>query len=181
MQRFTIDKVKHKLRAELDRRIVTSANLIKLNRAQAIEKTLQRFEGWATSIPIGGTKIAEKRTIKGNVATSLKQLPFEERRVIIDQGHKFVSNLNEILAHDGGAIAAVWHSHWRQKNYNYREDHKERDELIYAVRDSWAIKQGLMNKGPNGYTDDITKPGEEVFAGVFILGCTTFAVCRKTC
>jgi hypothetical protein len=40
--RFTIQRITPRLRAEFDRRILASANLIKLNRQQAIDKTLQR-------------------------------------------------------------------------------------------------------------------------------------------
>jgi len=163
VSRYTLEKIKPALRAELDRRIVASAQLIKLNREAAIQKTLQRFSGWATSIPIGGSEVVDKVDTKDDIKKSLKQLPFEERRVIIDQSHKLVSSLSEIVAHDGGAIAGEWHSHWKQLNYNYRRDHKERDRKVYAVRGNWAIEQGLMKVGPAGYTDEITTPGEEVF------------------
>lgn len=161
--RFTIDKVRPQLRAELDRRILASANLIKLNRAEAIEKTLRRFSGWATSVPVGGSGAVDRRDVKDNIRKSLTQLPFEERRVLIDQGHKFTSALNETIATGGGAIACVWRSRWRQAGYDYREDHKERDGLVYAIRGNWAIERGLMKLSPNGYVDQITKPGEEVF------------------
>jgi hypothetical protein len=163
VSRFTIEWLKPKLRNELDRRILTSANLIKLNREQAVAKTLQRFSGWATSIPAGGSRVVEKNETKENIQKSLKSLPFEERRVIIDQGHKLSAAINDIIAKDNGAIAAEWHSNWRQSNYNYREDHRERDQKVYAIRDNWALKSGLMKKGPNGYTDEITEPGEEVY------------------
>lgn len=161
--RFTLERVKPRLRAELDRRLMASRELIKLNRAAAIEKTTQRFSGWATSIPAGGTDAADKVEVKATVRKALAQLPFEERRVAVDQGHKFVANLNNILAVDGGALAAEWHSHWRQANYNYRRDHKERDEHIYVIRGNWALAKGLMKMDGHGYTDEITAPGEEVF------------------
>ena len=160
--RFTLDKVKPALRGELDKRILASANLIRLNREKAIEDTLRRFEGWSTSIPKGGSKVVDKNDEKANVSKALKQLPFVERRVIIDQGHKFTASLNQILAEDGGAIAAEWHSNFRQINYNFREDHKERDRKVYAIRDSWAHKAGYINKG-DGYTDEMTQPAEEPF------------------
>ena len=164
--RFTLEKVKPKLRGELDRRILANANLIKLNREKAIEDTLRRFEGWSTSIPAGGSKVVDKNEEKANVTKALKQLPFVERRVIIDQAHKFTSSLNQVLATDGGAIAAVWRSNFRQLNYNYREDHKERDSRVYAIRGSWAMEKGLMNKGA-GYTDEMTQPAEEPFCRCF--------------
>ena len=162
VSRYDIDKLKPKLRAELDRRIMASANLIQYNREEAISNTLRRFEGWATSIPKGGSKVVDKVKQKQVIKKSLGKMGFEQRRVIIDQTHKLVSNINDIVAVDNGAIAAEWHSHWRQPNYNYRKDHKERDQNIYVVRGNWASEKGLI-KSVNGYTDQITSPGEEVY------------------
>lgn len=162
ISRFTLERLKPSLRAELDRRIVASASLIRLNRSKSIEQTIQRFAGWATSIPIGGSGVVDKIAIKTEVRKPLSQLPYEERRVLIDQGHKLAASINDIVAEGGNAIAAEWFSHWRQKNYRFRKDHKERDGKFYAIRGSWAIEKGLLNKG-EGYTDEITKPGEEIF------------------
>ena len=162
VSRFTLEKVAPKLRGELDRRIMASAQLIKLNRAQQIEDTLRRFSGWATSIPAGGTDVSMRREVKDQIRKPLASLPFKERRVIVDQSHKFTANLNNILATDGGAIALIWHSHWRELNYNYRKDHKERDEHIYLLRDSWAHEAGFVKPGDAGYYDQITAVGEEV-------------------
>lgn len=161
--RYTLDKVRPALRADLDRRLMASADLIRRNRAEAVEKTLHRFSGWATSIPVGGSDAVERVETKAAIRKSLAQLPFAERRVIIDQGHKLAASINETVARGGGALAAVWHSRWRQPGYNYRVDHKERDEHVYALRDNWALEAGLMKAGPDGYLDDITKPGEEPF------------------
>lgn len=163
VQRFTIEKVKPILRPELDRRIAASADLIKLNRQASIEKTMQRFSGWATSVPPGGTETTDKVETKKEIRKALASLPFEERRVLVDQGHKFVANLSNIIATDTGAIAAIWQSHWRQKGYNYRKDHKERDGKVYLIRGSWAQDKGFVKPGLAGYLDAITQPGEEVF------------------
>jgi hypothetical protein len=162
ISRFTVDRLKPKMRAELDRRIAMSANLIKLNREKMIGETLQRFSGWASSVPPGGSKAIDKRGESEHIRKSLKSLPFAERRVAIDQGHKLVSDINNIIAIEAGAIAAEWHSRWRQPHYHYREDHKERDGKVWAIRGNWAIEKGLMKPGPEGYTDEITKPNEEI-------------------
>lgn len=163
VKRFTLDRVAPRLRAELDRRIMASAQLIKLNRQNAIDTTLRRFSGWATSIPAGGSKSVEKVETKTEIRKALTQLPFDERRVIIDQNHKLVATINDVVAQAGGAIAAEWHSHYRQAGYNYRPEHKERDGKIYLIRGCWAQEQGLAKPGPDGYLDEITQPGEEVF------------------
>lgn len=164
---FTIKQVAPRLRDELTRRIMTSANLITLNRDQSIAKTLQRFQGWASSVPAGGSRTTDKPEVKYDIGKALKQLPFEERRVIIDQGHKLTAAINDVIAQDGGAIAMRWHSHWREANYNYRKDHKERDGEIYLIRDSWAHKKGLVKVGEAGYLDQITQPAEEPFCRCF--------------
>jgi hypothetical protein len=163
VERFTLDRVRPALRSELDRRIVAAANLIKLNRREAIDQTIRRFEGWSTSIPNGGTGAANKGKARKEIRKSVAGLPFVERRVLIDQGHKLTASLNEILATDGGAIAGRWSSRWRQPGYNYREDHKERDREVYLVRDSWAQAAGFVKPGRAGYYDKITPAGFEPF------------------
>lgn len=164
---FTLQQVAPRLHAELDRRIMANADLIKLNREQAVADTVQRFTGWGTSIPPGGSEAVHRVEAKTEIRKAMVSLPFRERRVAIDQGHKFVANLNEILAVDGGALAGIWHSHYREANYNYRKDHKERDDKAYVVRDNWALGKGFMKTDGHKYTDEITKPGEEVFCRCF--------------
>jgi hypothetical protein len=161
--RFTIDKVRPALRAELDRRIAASADLIKLNRQESIDRTMRRFQGWATSIPVGGSAEPDKRGTKKNIRKSLAQLPFEDRRVIIDQGHKLVASISNIVASDGGAIALRWSSRWRQAGYNYREEHKDRDGKVYLLRGSWAHNAGYVRPGDVGYYDQVTAVAEEPF------------------
>lgn len=163
VSRFTLANVAPRLRAELDRRILASANLIKMNREQAIAKTLQRFSGWATSQPKGGSAEPEARAAAADVKKALAQLPYHERRVLIDQAAKLNSSITAVVAEGGGAIAARWFSHWRQAGYDYREDHKERDQHVYLIRGSWAAERGLVKAADAGFTDQITQPAEEPF------------------
>jgi intein/homing endonuclease len=161
--RFTLERLKPFARAELDKRILASANLIKLNREQAIEKTLQRFSGWATSIPDQGSLVVDKVDVKEHIAKPIQQIKYEARRVSIDQGHKLIDAVNDAVAKQSGAIAAKWRSHFKQAGYDARPDHADRDSKIYLIRGSWAHDQGLVKPGPDGYTDQIERPGELVF------------------
>ncbi len=168
VDRFTLERIKPKLRGELDRRIMASANLIKLNREEAINTTLRRFQGWSTSIPPGGVSGESKAEVRKTVRKSLASLPFHERRVIIDQSAKLISSINSILAGDGGAIAAQWVNHYNQPGYQFRPDHKKRDYRQnngepFLIRNSWAHAAGLVKKGKLGYVDDVTAPAEEPF------------------
>jgi len=157
---YTLQRIKPELQAELGRRINASMQLIKLNRPQAIEKTQQRFRGWATSVPKGGARNVNKVAEKQNIRKALAQLPFEERRVIIDQNAKLFSAINTTVAVNGGAIGAIWHSHKYQAGYNGRPEHNARDGHFFLVRDSWAQESGLVKPGKNGYTDAVEQPAE---------------------
>lgn len=160
---YTLASIKPKLRAELDRRILASTDLIRLNRRTSRIRALQRFAGWATSIPAGGNDTPSKDAEKA-VRKSISGLPFEERRVVIDQGHKLAATLDNIVAKDGGAIAMIWrHVKERPPEYDARPEHLARNGKIFVIRNNWAIKKGYMKLGGSLYTDQITAPGEEVF------------------
>jgi hypothetical protein len=160
--RYTAQMLRLQLRPEVDRRILAATDLIRIRREETIEKTLRQVIGWSTSIPPGGVSDETRREVKSRLGKDLQQYRFECRRVQIDQGHKLIANVANIVAVDNGAIAAEWHSHWRQNGYNYRKDHKERDGKFYAIRDSWAMREGLITKGA-GYLDEITQPAQEPF------------------
>lgn len=165
---FTLQRIEPQFRPELTKRILASTQLIKLNRQQAIEKTLQRFSGWATSVPEGGSKVVERAEVKADIEKPLKQQKYEERRLDIDQGHKLMASIDAVIAEQTDAIAGMWRSHWRRPGYDYREDHKERDGKVYAIRGNWAMEKGLMNKGA-GYLDEMTQVGEEPFCSCFMV------------
>ena len=160
--RYTKEMVKPRLRPELDRRIVAAADLIKLNKKEAVDRTLKRFSGWATSIPPGGYDDFDIRETSTAIAKDLKDYRYHKRLVDNDQGHKLIANVAAITAEAAGAIAGEWHSHGAtDRSYNARKDHLSRDGKIYLVRDSWAHKQGLI-KPVHGYLDEVTAPGMEV-------------------
>jgi hypothetical protein len=163
ISQYTLEMIKPKLRAELDRRILASASLIKLNREASVQRTLQRFAGWATSIPIGGTDVAQRQEVKETVRRGIAALPFEERRVVIDQGHKLSAAINEIVSRDGGAIAGRWRHVMEGGGYQARPEHVARNNHIYVLRDNWAMQQGLMKLAGRQYYDEITAAGQEVY------------------
>lgn len=163
LSQFTIAKIRPKLRDELDRKIIASYSLIKLNRDASIQRTKQRFAAWATSIPKGGTKIEDRKEIRKSVRRGIAGLPFEERRVIIDQGHKLAAAISEIVAKDGGAIAGVWeHVHRGPPSYQSRPEHVARSGHVFLLRESWAKDAGFVRPGKDGYTDDVEQPGEYI-------------------
>lgn len=163
--KFTIERLKPKLRSELNKRVLMSFDLVKLNREKVITDLKSTFSGWASSIPPGGSDSQNKREEKEKLRKGMAGMSFRDRRVIIDQVHKLNANINDVIAVDGGAIAVIWKSHYHQSGYDYREDHKEREiestKTPYLIRGSWADEQGLV-KGSK-YIQDMTQFGEEVF------------------
>lgn len=159
---YTIERVRPELHAELSRRIAASIDLIKLNRPQAVDKMEQRFRGWATSVPAGGSDTVERRAEKVKIRKSLAQEDFSARRCVIDQSHKLVAAINTTVAVNGGAIGAIWRSHAGQPGYNGRPIHNARDGKFFLVPDSWADKAGYVKPGKEGYTDTIDQPAEWV-------------------
>lgn len=163
-ERFTLAAINPTLHAEVERRVRMSADLIKINKAERVEKTLSRFRGWTSSIPPGGSRVVDRREVASHIAKPTTQQKFEARRVAIDQGHKLAANVEEIVALHGGAIAGIWHDRGQHdRNYDARKVHLARSGKMFLVRDSWAIKQGLVRRGAGPYMDEIERPAELPF------------------
>lgn len=174
LERYTIDRVAPHLRAELDRRIYAGADLIRLHRKTAIDKTLQRFSGWVTSVPPTGASTTNLRELAKEIGKSVTQLKFEARRVAIDQGHKLSASVARTVAEQNGAIAGIWHDRGEHDaSYDARPKHLARSGKVFLIRDSWAHRDGLVRKGAAGYTDEIDHPAELPFCSCFYEYITT--------
>lgn len=165
---FTLRQIAPKLRSELDRRILASANLITLDKKAAKQRALQRFAGWATSIPIGGSRAVDKAEEGEKIRRSMAGLSYVERRCVTDQGLKLVAAIHDIVATDAGAIALVWH-HVKEgpPAYDARPEHVVRDGKVYVLRDNWAMERGFMKLDGRQYYDQVTAVGEEIFCRCF--------------
>lgn len=160
VSRFTVDRLKPKLRVELQKRIFASADLIKLNREKSIAATLQRFSGWASSIPPGGSDVVDKRAVKLDIGKSIRSSDYETRRVAVDQSHKLVASINEVIAFDNNAIAEIWRHHHSQ---HPRPTHEARDGKVILIRDSLAHRNGWVKPNDMGYTDEFERPAQEPY------------------
>lgn len=157
-----VDLIIPQYRPILDRRIMASVNLIKLNRDQAIEMSLRRFSGWMSSVPIGGSAEIELSKVKKHIWKPLQSSSYEDRRLLIDQGHKMLANINATVADQYGAIGFKWHHIAPEANYDPRPEHVKRDGHIYALRDSWAMDKGYISRSAD-FDTDIDMPGQEIF------------------
>ena len=114
-------------------------------------------------VPNGGTKDKLAKSMIAEIKRELRSLTKWPRLFYTLKASSLV-----VKREQNGDIAGMWRSHWRRAGYDYRPEHKERDGKVYAIRGSWAMQQGLINKGA-GYTDEMTAPGEE-------LGCSCYMV-----
>ena len=154
VDKYTIAQVAPRLRAELDRRIFAAADLIRINKAQRKAQTLQRFAGWITSIPIGGSNETDFRSAAREIAKPISQVKYEARRVAIDQAAKLSAAIAHVVAQQNGAIAAIWHDRGEHdRGYDARPEHLKRSGQLFLVRDSWAMNDGLIRRGGPYYDD----------------------------
>ncbi len=162
--KWTIERIKPELRGELRRRILASASLIKLDREASIQRTLSRFAGWASAVPVDGAESPDRAAKAKEIRRGIAGLPFVERRVIIDQSHKLAAAIDDLIARDAGAIAVMWRHVRPQPGYTPRPEHVARDGRVYLLRDSWARTDGLVKPGRWGYFEDVDgQPGQEIF------------------
>lgn len=166
---FKLQQLAPRLRAELNRRILASVSLITLDQKASRQRALQRLAGWATSIPAGGSKAVDKAQEGELIRRSISGLPHRERVVIIDQGHKLVAAIHDIIAVDGGAIAYIWrHIKQGPPAYDSRPEHVERDGRIFLLRGSWAMKRGFVKLDGHQYYDEVTAVAEEPFCSCWV-------------
>ncbi|CAI3954065.1 unnamed protein product [Commensalibacter communis] len=162
---FTQNKLSNFAKKYLNERILFSVSLIKDNRESQVKKTLQRFNGWVSAVPTDGiTKAKESpREAVRAILKPLVQRPFEERRVLIDQGHKLSASINDAIALDNNVIAVKWNSHWHELNYHYRQDHKERDKKLFFYKDNYFVQNGFIKKTDILYINDVDGFGQKPF------------------
>jgi hypothetical protein len=156
VSRYTLDRIAPNLRAELDRRIYAGVDLIKLNKAAATQKALQRFAGWVSSVPPHGIPATNFREIAKEIIKPVAQVKYEARRVAIDQSMKLSAAVAHTVAMGEGAIAGIWHDRGEfDHGYDARPIHLARSGKLFLTRDSWALNEGLITKRGVEYYDDL--------------------------
>jgi hypothetical protein len=115
-------------------------------------------------VPMGGTKDKEIKSRIGEIKKELRTLAKWDRLFYVYKARSFPAEVEFLFSLEGNPIAAIWHYKPidEQTDYPKTYDHKQRDELVYAVRGNWAITKGLMKAGPNGYLDEISRPSQEI-------------------
>lgn len=153
----TLDRLRPELRSELTKFLLSSSAFLRARREEALLASLRLFAGWASSIPPGGVPLGTRKALRVEIKRPLASLPFEENRAVVAQSAHLTTALNTLIARRGEALAAQWHSRWKQPGYAYREDHKENDLKIFVFKGTWAISAGLLRRGP--YAEDQPVPG----------------------
>jgi len=139
-----IDRIKYKLAQELNDTIRAADDIINLHRQTAEADVQRRFIGWASSDPT----IVDQRQVTSYIVKPMVDLTKKENNVITDQKRKLERKVATIIAKESGAIAGIWHSNFREPDYNYREVHKEHDlqGTVFLLPDNWATQNGWAKK-----------------------------------
>jgi hypothetical protein len=157
ISRVTFDMIQPQFRQILNDRIHANIDLIVLDRANSIGVSTRRFGDWLVNTqPLQGK--VDMKPIYSNVGKPIEQVKFEEARRAIDQGHKMSRAIDETLAEQSGAIAAIWNGNVKTKTYDARPEHTERDGKIFVYRGGWAATDGLIKKGDNDWIEDLEDP-----------------------
>jgi hypothetical protein len=114
-------------------------------------------------VPMGGTKDKDTRRRITEIKKELRPLAKWDQLFYVHKAMSFPAEVEFLISLEGNPIAAIWHYNPidEQTDYLKTYDHKHRDGLVYAVRGNWAAAKGLMNAGPNGYLDEISRPSQE--------------------
>ena len=122
---------------------------------------LQQF---LEQVPVGGTKDKAIRSRITQIKKELRPLAKWDRLFYTYKAMSFPSEVEFLFSLEGNPLAAIWRYNPidEQGDHPKTYDHQQQDGLVYAVRGNWAIAKGLMCAGPNGYLDEITRPGQEI-------------------
>ncbi len=115
-------------------------------------------------VPVGGSKDTDTKSRIAQIKKELRPLAKWDRLFYVHKAMSFPAEVEFLFSLEGNPIAAIWLYNPIDERTDYPKtyDHKQRDDLVYAVRGNWAIAKGLMNAGPNGYLDEISRPSQEI-------------------
>jgi len=116
-------------------------------------------------VPSSGTIDKTMKSRIAEIKRELRYLAKWDRLFSIYKARSFSAEVEYIFAlaqHD--PLAAIWEYSPLDEQGEYQKsyNHRQRASHVYAVRGSWAIEKGLMKVGPDGYLDEISRPGQEL-------------------
>ena len=171
---YRIEDMKPLYRKAVQNSVDNSVALIKTQNQDFIRTMQDRFRNWATipSPEMRGLSSNPEKVVsylRNSVLQApeiRKEMTAHQHFIVEDQTRKLISNMNDITAKEAGAVAFVWHNRrdakvtgrpgGKNKPSAKHGDHWEREGKLYLIKDSWAIRKGLLKKTKNvGYDIDI--------------------------
>lgn len=169
--------LKPKFRKELEKRVALSFNLIKNKDNEVKQELASRFLNWIT---IDSKEVRGDSTSKQSLLNFLdfaKEAGVAQRHsrfVIEDQTRKMLASFDDLIAKENGAIGGFWKNRKDKrvvgnpkglypKGNRAHNDHWNREDQFYILKNSWAYKQKLV-------TGNIYEDLEDGGVGVAI-GC----------
>lgn len=149
---WRIVELKKAFKEELKSKLYANTSLIKAH-SPALNSLM---EGRIAAF-LGGER-ESARALK--LASAMRKDDKKIQNTINDQTRKFIGTMSKIIAEKHGAIAFIWNGREDKrvagnpkglypdadKNSKTHGDHWHRQNKIYFYKDSWAMKQKLINK-----------------------------------
>ena len=147
------------LRALLDDHVDSYAEQASVFFAKQKSAFDAQLSAFLSEIPDGGTEAAVVRTHVNPIKRALSDVLEWGAKMRRLQSISFVSEVNDFLTPAGGdALAMTWHY---SRPTCLVPSHEALHDRVYLVRDSWALKQGLL-RADAGFVEDTRKFRREI-------------------
>ncbi len=115
-------------------------------------------------VPSGGTKDKAIKNQITEIKKQLRHLARWDKLFLVYKAKSLSSEIEYLFSLQENPLAVVWRYSQLDEQGEYQKtyDHKINEGRVYATRDNWAIKKGLMKAGADGYINDCVRPAHEV-------------------
>jgi hypothetical protein len=170
VSRLRVSELKPELQDKLRQRIQANKQLITDYYLDTETKAVNNaVANWLNTTSFN--KVLSDDIIRGIVSKCDEAVStYDISRRAIDQSHKLIADFNAVIADDAGAVAGQWHSHKKTATYMARPEHEKLNNKIYVIKNSWAVKQGLLKKGSNDWLEDLKEQPAQ------LINCTCYFV-----
>lgn len=170
MSAYNLKDISPEFRKILEKRVLNSLNAIKIKDKKLLLDLESRFVNFMLD-----DKEKTMRNLQENlkVNETLKHSKHYVRNILRDQTQRMNDNIDYTNGKLNGAVGLIWHtqndnrvvgnpSGLYPKGNELHNNHYKRDNVFFALRDSYATQQGLLKAEVFESLEDISKTGRAI-------------------
>ena len=170
MSAYNLKDISPEFRKILEKRVLNSLNAIKIKDKKLLLDLESRFVNFMLD-----DKEKTMRNLQENlkVNETLKHSKHYVRNILRDQTQRMNDDIDYINGKLNGAVGLIWHtqndnrvvgnpSGLYPKGNELHNNHYKRDNVFFALRDSYATQQGLLKAEVFESLEDISKIGRAI-------------------